>query len=71
MEFRFLTVIDEAPQQLIEVKLSDTRASRSLHYFHHKYGIPAVQIVKNLPTERMSGNLQVLKILDYLKKLQM
>lgn len=69
-EVDFVPVIDEEPVQLIEVKLSDPSLSPSLHYFHHKYDIPAVQIVKNLATERMSGNIQVLKIVDYLKKMQ-
>ncbi|MBI3458780.1 ATP-binding protein [Candidatus Azambacteria bacterium] len=36
------------PQKMIEVKYSDILVSKNLLYFKNKYGIPAVQLVKNM-----------------------
>ena len=52
-EIDFVLVVDETPELIIEVKLTDTSLSRSLHYFHNKYSLKAVQVVKNLATERL------------------
>jgi hypothetical protein len=40
-----------------------------LRYFYEKYGVPAVQLVKNLRQERMDKGIEVRRALDYLQQL--
>ena len=42
-------------QFLLETKLSDPSISKNLYYFCKQYGIPGVQLVKNLKRERQEG----------------
>jgi len=64
-------VIDGAPQTMVEAKLSDANISPALKYFHAKYDLPGVQIVKNLRQERMVGTLALRRAYDFLKTLKM
>ena len=68
-EIDFVMVIDEHPEMLIEVKLSDTNVSPALRYFQQKYSFNTVQVVKNLPTEHRVGEIQIRRALDFLKGL--
>ena len=40
---------------LLETKYSDSNISNNLHYFCSRYGIPGIQLVKNLKRERQEG----------------
>lgn len=56
-------------ESLVEVKCSDPQPSRGLLYFHEKYNLPAVQIVKNLKKERIDRTIQIRNANDYFKSL--
>jgi len=68
-EVDFVLVEDEQPTLIVEVKLSDSRISPSLRYFHQKYGFRAAQIVKNLRTERMVDGIELRRAADFLREL--
>ena len=68
-EVDFVLLVDDEPVQMVEVKLSDPAVSPNLRYFHEKYGVPAVQLVKNLRQERMDKGVEVRRALDYLQQL--
>ena len=70
-EVDFVLVTEDALPVMVEAKLSDTAVSPALHYFHKKYDLPAIQIVKNLRQERMEGAIQLRRAADFLKTLKM
>jgi predicted AAA+ superfamily ATPase len=70
-EVDFVLVTEDAPPTMVEAKLSDISVSPALHYFHKKYDLPAIQIVKNLRQERMEGAIQLRRAADFLKTLKM
>lgn len=58
-EVDFAITEDEEVKKIIEVKLSSQAVGSSLKYFHKKYDLPSMQIVKNLKTERMVGKIEI------------
>ncbi len=68
-EVDFVLSQDGVLQQAIEVKLSDNNLSKHLKMFHDKYGIPSIQIVKNLKYSYQIHGIEILKAEDYLKSL--
>lgn len=68
-EVDFAIAIDNNVEQIIEVKTSDAKISRSLLYFHNKYKYPAVQLVKNLRNQYQQQNIQVLNLEQFLSNL--
>lgn len=70
-EVDFVLVVDDEPVQMLEVKLSDPAVSPNLRYFHDKYGVPAIQLVKNLRQERLDKGIEVRKASGYLKQLKL
>jgi len=68
-EVDFALVKENQIQQAIEVKTANKELSKPLLWFHEKFAIPAIQIVKDLKTEYQSKNISILKANDYLKKL--
>lgn len=68
-EVDFVLAIDEVPELIIEVKLSDSNLSPSLRYFQQKYSLAAVQVVKNLPTERLVNGIPLRQATSFLKEL--
>jgi hypothetical protein len=56
-------------KQLIEAKYSDKTLVSSLHYFHQKYDLPAVQVVKDLRQERKEGDILIRKADAFLEEL--
>jgi hypothetical protein len=62
-------VEDDEPKLIVEVKLSDAGINPSLRYFHNKYGLEAVQVVKNLHNERMVDGIQLRRAADFLLEL--
>ena len=54
-EVDFCYVSNGKAQFILEVKLSDSNISKNLHFFHTKYKIPGLQLVKNLKRERQEG----------------
>ncbi|MBN1869714.1 MAG: ATP-binding protein [Candidatus Omnitrophica bacterium] len=68
-EVDFLTTVNDLPEMMIEVKLSDSRLSAPLRYFHEKYSLSATQVVKNLSVERMAGDIKICRVFNFLKSL--
>jgi predicted AAA+ superfamily ATPase len=70
-EVDFVMLTDGDTPRLIEVKLSENKISPSLKYFHEKYDLPAIQLVKNLRQQRVSGEIQLRRADDFLRELKM
>lgn len=70
-EVDFLLEINGQPANMIEVKLTDSKISPTLKYFHNKYGIAAIQLIKNLQTERMDKGIELRNGYRYLSKLEL
>lgn len=69
-EVDFALVRDSKIEKMIEVKYADKSISPALIYFHEKYKIPGVQIVKELKVERKEKGLEVLKGNNFLQNLE-
>jgi predicted AAA+ superfamily ATPase len=65
-EVDFALVNDNTLESMIEVKVSNSDVSKSLAYFHKKYDYSAIQLVKNLRQSYRSGDIQILKVEEYL-----
>lgn len=70
-EVDFVMIVDDKPTMMIEVKLSDARLSPTLRYFHKKYSIPAIQLVKNLALEKVTDGIELRRGYNYLKTLEL
>ena len=70
-EVDFALIHDQKIEKMIEVKYSDAAISPALQYFHAKYDIPAVQLVKELKRERVDQGIEVLHALSFLKFLDL
>jgi predicted AAA+ superfamily ATPase len=70
-EVDFAVSIEDTPVSLIETKLSDSSISPHLKYFHKKYGLPALQIVRNLRQEHMVDGIEVRKAGNFLRSLRL
>jgi len=70
-EVDFVLVVDEHPVQMIEVKLRDDTPSPTLQYFHKKYCIPALQLVRHAVLERVENNIEIRQAYGFLHRLEM
>ncbi len=70
-EVDFVLEVEGSPVCMLEVKLSSSVISKTLRYFHRKYDIPAVQVVKKLSLERVDNGIEIRKAFKYLSKLEM
>ncbi|MCP5505689.1 MAG: ATP-binding protein [Chlamydiales bacterium] len=70
-EVDFALVNDEAIEKMIEVKHRDHSVSSGLRYFHEKYQIPAIQLVKELKNERLDKGIEIQKGIHFLKTLDL
>ena len=68
-EVDFALVKDQHVEQLIEVKYSDQSISKALYMFHHKYQLPATQLVHQLRYDRQVDSIKVLSVTHFLKNL--
>ncbi len=68
-EVDFALAKDDKIEKLIEVKQSDSNPEQGLRYFHEKYNLPALQIVKNLKREKREGFIEILEARNFLKSL--
>lgn len=68
-EVDFALVNNNQIELLIEAKTSKKEIDKNLYYFHEKYNLPAVQVVKELKIERVNNKIKVLKAEDFLKDL--
>ncbi|MFA7347720.1 MAG: ATP-binding protein [Desulfurivibrionaceae bacterium] len=70
-EVDFALAVEDQPTTIIEAKLSDNEVNPSLRYFHEKYDLPAVQVVRHLRQERMAGKIAIRRALGFLRGLKM
>ena len=70
-EVDFVLAVEDKPVTLLEVKLADSDISPALRYFHRKYNLPAVQIVKNLKHEQVVDTIEIRRAGDFLRQLKM
>ena len=70
-EVDFVLVVENEPVSMLEVKLSDADISPTLRYFHKRYGIPAIQLVKNLQLEQVVDGIELRIASRYLSNLEM
>lgn len=57
--------------EIIEAKVSDSSASKTLEYFSEKYKVKGIQVVYNLSTERVSPKgIQIKNAKNYLENLE-
>jgi len=70
-EVDFVLIVENKPVSMLEIKLSDAEISPTLRYFHKRYGIPAIQLVKNLQLEHVVDGIELRKASRYLSNLEM
>jgi len=70
-EVDFALLIENEPLILIEVKLSSDDLSPSLVFFHKKYRLPAIQLVKNLRHEQSKDDISIRSVFRFLGSLMM
>lgn len=68
-EVDFALVQDDHIEKIIEVKNSDHSIGPGLRYFHEKYNLPAVQVVKELKREKIEQGIEVVQGGNFLKSL--
>lgn len=70
-EVDFALIQDKQIKKIIEVKLSNQTIHPGLSYFHKKYDLPSVQIVKDLKRERVESGIEILDADSFLKGLEL
>jgi len=68
-EVDFALICDHKIEKIIEVKYSDSIPGKGLRYFHQKYELPAIQVVKDLKNERIDSDIEIIQGLNFLKSL--
>ena len=61
--------LDGNIQRMVEVKNGDHSIHASLKYFHDKYNIPGVQVIKELKHEKLVGGLELRRGISFLRSL--
>jgi uncharacterized protein len=67
IEVDFAIVNNDKIERIIEVKNSNSDLHPGLKYFNQKYNLPSIQLVNNLRTERMAGDIKILDLSKYLE----
>lgn len=70
-EVDFALVEGQKIERIIEAKVQDKNVSPGLIYFHEKYELPAVQIVKELKHEQDKGTISLRKAAYFLQELSL
>jgi predicted AAA+ superfamily ATPase len=70
-EVDFALVCDQQIEKIIEVKYSDPVISPHFRYFHEKYKLPAVQLVKELKREKIEQGIEMMEAANFLKTLEL
>ncbi len=70
-EVDFAVAVEDQPTTIIEAKLTESAPTPSLRYFHEKYELPAVQVVRHLRQEKMAGKIAIRRALGFLRELKM
>ena len=70
-EVDFALVHEGRVEKMIEVKLGNHSIGKGLQYFKEKYGLPGVQVVKELKQERVEKGIEIVKGLSFLRELEL
>ncbi len=70
-EVDFALVKNNQIEKIIEVKNSNSSVGEGLAYFHRKYNLPALQIVKELKRERVEDGIEIVQAHNFLKSLDL
>lgn len=70
-EVDFALAVEGEEILLLEVKVSDKKISPALIYFHNKYQLPAIQVVKNLKQGFKDSTIEVHPAFDFLRGLSL
>lgn len=70
-EVDFTLIHDDRIEKIIEVKYANADIHSPLLYFHEKYKLPAIQIVKELKGERVDKGIEIIQASNYLKSLDL
>ncbi len=70
-EVDFALVKDKEIKSMIEVKLSNHSIHPGLSYFHKKYDLAAIQLVKDLKRQRIEGGIEILDADSFLVELDL
>lgn len=70
-EVDFALICEDQTELIIEAKLSDKELSPALQFFSEKYNFRACQVVKDLKRERISGNVELIQAVNFLKNLRL
>jgi len=70
-EVDFAVAVEDQQVTIVETKLSESEPAPSLRYFHEKYGLAAIQVVRHLRQEKMAGGIVMRRALDFLRELKM
>lgn len=68
-EVDFALIHRNEAEQIIEVKNANHHIGSGLLYFHEKYDLPAVQVVKELKREKIENGIEIREGLTFLKAL--
>lgn len=68
-EVDFAIVHEDQIESIVEVKLSDSTLAPGIKYFHRKYDLSALQIVKELKKECLDSGITVMDAKKYLQGL--
>lgn len=71
MEIDFALINNGAVEQILEVKHKDKTLHHSLAYFQQKYNFPAFQLVFELSHERHERNVNILRVINFLRTLKL
>jgi uncharacterized protein len=70
-EVDFAIVKEGKIEKIIEVKKTNHNLSPSLCFFHEKYNLPAVQLVKDLKKEKSINGIEIVRGINFLKSLDL
>lgn len=68
-EVDFALVKEGKIEKIVEVRSKDQKLSKSLVYFYEKYGIPSVQVVKELKKPHTEQNIAIVSADSFLSEL--
>lgn len=68
-EVDFALTIDKQIEKIIEVKYANNSINPNLLYFHKKYNLQAIQVVKELKHEKIEHGIKIIRGLNFLKNL--
>ncbi len=70
-EVDFALINEGAIEKIIEVKQANHHIGKGLLYFHEKYKLPSVQVVKELKRDKKKEGIEIINGLEFLESLDL